>query len=116
PHELQRYGPDRERQQRGNRRIRWPRRRLRQLPDADRSQLWRTTRVLMLTRTNRIRRISRSTLLMEKPMKKLSAAVLVGIVAVSTACEDFLAVNDNPNAPEEVSPNLYLPPMLHWMV
>jgi hypothetical protein len=52
---------------------------------------------------------------MEKPMKKLSA-VLVAAVAVSTACDNFLDVNDNPNTPEVVSANLYLPPMLHWMV
>jgi hypothetical protein len=31
-------------------------------------------------------------------------------------CEDFLDVNTNPNAPESVAANLYLPPMLHWVV
>jgi hypothetical protein len=49
-------------------------------------------------------------------MKRLSLAVLVGVVALCAACEDFLDVNVNPNAPEAVSPNLYLPPMLHWVV
>ena len=29
---------------------------------------------------------------------------------------DFLDVNTNPNAPQVVSANLYLPPMIHWMV
>ena len=31
-------------------------------------------------------------------------------------CKDFLDVNTNPNAPQSVSANLYLAPMLHWMV
>jgi hypothetical protein len=35
---------------------------------------------------------------------------------VVAGCEDFLDVNTNPNAPETVAANLYLPPMLHWMV
>jgi hypothetical protein len=49
-------------------------------------------------------------------MKKLSAAVLVGLCALGTAaCDDFLDVNTNPNAPQEVSPNLYLAPMIHWL-
>jgi hypothetical protein len=66
--------------------------------------------------TNRFRRVIRSTLLMEKPMKRSSAAVLAGAVALCTACDSFLDVNDNPNTPEVVSANLYLPPMLHWLV
>ncbi len=49
-------------------------------------------------------------------MKRLSGAVLLGVIALCAACDSFLDVNDNPNAPEAVSPNLYLPPMLHWMV
>jgi len=50
-------------------------------------------------------------------MKKLSAVALAGLVALSAgACKDFLDVNVNPNAPQTVSANLYLPPMLHWMV
>jgi len=48
-------------------------------------------------------------------MAKLRAAALVSIVMLSAACDDFLDVNDNPNAPETVTANLYLPPMLHWM-
>ena len=31
-------------------------------------------------------------------------------------CNDFLDVNTNPNAPQSVAANLYLPPLLHWMV
>ena len=49
-------------------------------------------------------------------MKRISAALLVGGLSLATACHDFLDVNTNPNAPQTVSANLYLPPMLHWMV
>lgn len=49
-------------------------------------------------------------------MKKRYAALVVGLLTVATSCDDFLDVNTNPNAPQEVSANLYLPPMLHWMV
>jgi len=43
--------------------------------------------------------------------------VLVGgFVTLFGGCQDFLAVNTNPNAPETVAANLYLPPMLHWTV
>ena len=48
--------------------------------------------------------------------KKLYAAALLGILATPIACSDYLDVNTNPNAPQEVAANLYLPPMLHWMV
>ncbi|MCC6316566.1 MAG: RagB/SusD family nutrient uptake outer membrane protein [Gemmatimonadaceae bacterium] len=34
----------------------------------------------------------------------------------TSGCTDFLDVNTNPNAPQVVSANLYLAPMLHWMV
>lgn len=48
--------------------------------------------------------------------RSIGAAALV-VAAVSFAgCEDFLDVNTNPNAPETASANLYLPPMIHWMV
>ena len=57
---------------------------------------------------------------MRNPLTRLRARVLaltVGALGVSgTACQDFLDVNTNPNAPQEVSANLYLAPMLHWMV
>ena len=49
-------------------------------------------------------------------MKGLSAAALVSLLALgASACEDFLDVNTNPNAPQAVTPNLYLPPMIHWL-
>lgn len=52
-------------------------------------------------------------------MKQISTALLIAtlpVLAVSSACTEFLDVNDNPNGPQTVSANLYLPPMLHWMV
>ena len=49
-------------------------------------------------------------------MRKLHTALLVGTMLVPAACSDYLDVNTNPNGPEVVSANLYLPPMLHWMV
>lgn len=39
-----------------------------------------------------------------------------GALAVTASCQDYLDVNTNPNAPETVAANLYLSPMLHWMV
>jgi hypothetical protein len=50
------------------------------------------------------------------PMKNMRRAVLAGVLAVSTSCQDFLDVNNNPNGPEIVTANLYLPQMLHWLV
>jgi hypothetical protein len=47
-------------------------------------------------------------------MKK-TTAVLVGVVSLTAACRDFLDVNTNPNTPQSVSANLYLPPMLYYM-
>src|SRR5881628_1064740 len=52
----------------------------------------------------------------EPKMKKLYGALLVGFLVLPTGCQNFLDVNTNPNAPQDVSANLYLPPMLHWMV
>jgi hypothetical protein len=48
--------------------------------------------------------------------KTLSVALLIGMFVAPIACDDYLDVNTNPNAPEVVAANLYLPPMLHWMV
>lgn len=51
-----------------------------------------------------------------KTMKKLyTVALFAAALAVPTACSDYLDVNTNPNAPQVVAANLYLPPMLHWM-
>ncbi len=49
-------------------------------------------------------------------MKKLGIVLTLGALGLTTSCKDFLDVNTNPNAPQSVSANLYLPPMVHWMV
>ena len=49
-------------------------------------------------------------------MKKRCAGLLTGFLALSAGCNNFLDVNTNPNAPQVVTANLYLPAMLHWMV
>lgn len=48
-------------------------------------------------------------------IKTRRLVLLGGFATVFGGCQDFLAVNTNPNAPETVAANLYLPPMLHWM-
>ncbi|MBV9879476.1 MAG: RagB/SusD family nutrient uptake outer membrane protein [Gemmatirosa sp.] len=48
-------------------------------------------------------------------MKLLPKAILAGL-CLAAGCQNFLDVNTNPNAPQSVSANLYLPPMEHWMV
>jgi hypothetical protein len=58
----------------------------------------------------------RLTLLTNTPMKRARTALLAGVLVISTSCQDFLDVNQNPNGPEVVTANLYLPPMLHAMV
>jgi hypothetical protein len=58
----------------------------------------------------------KSTTFCKKPMKKHRVVLLAGFLSLTGGCQDFLAVNINPNAPETVAANLYLPPMLHWMV
>ena len=49
-------------------------------------------------------------------MRKRYAALAVGFLTLSNGCSDYLDVNTNPNAPQDVSANLYLPAMLHWLV
>jgi tetratricopeptide (TPR) repeat protein len=39
----------------------------------------------------------------------------VGSLALLGACSNLLDVNENPNAPQIVTANLYLPPLIHWM-
>lgn len=48
--------------------------------------------------------------------KRILAGLLVGSLSLAAACSDYLDVNTNPNGPQTVTANLYLPPMLHWMV
>lgn len=47
--------------------------------------------------------------------KGIRTGLLAGALVAAASCDDFLDINTNPNGPEEVSPNLYLAPMLHWM-
>lgn len=49
-------------------------------------------------------------------MKKLYIVVLMaGLITTISGCKKYLDVNTNPNAPQTVTANLYLAPMLHWM-
>jgi hypothetical protein len=43
------------------------------------------------------------------------AVLAAGLVLGTTACKDFLDVNDNPNAPDQTASINYLPPMIHWL-
>jgi hypothetical protein len=50
-------------------------------------------------------------------MKKLYTVMLIAsLLIVGSGCKKYLDVNTNPNAPQSVTANLYLSPMLHWMV
>jgi len=49
-------------------------------------------------------------------MKKTGTVLLAGLLMLASSCDEYLDVNTNPNAPQEVSANLYLSPMLHWLV
>ncbi len=49
-------------------------------------------------------------------MMKRYAALLMGALGFAGGCRNFLDVNTNPNAPQSVAANLYLAPMIHWMV
>jgi hypothetical protein len=41
--------------------------------------------------------------------------LLAGMLAATPSCRQFLDVNTNPNAPQTVSANLYVAPMIHWI-
>lgn len=49
-------------------------------------------------------------------MKRIHFAILLGALVSSGGCDSYLDVNTNPNGPQTVSANVYLPPMLHWLV
>ena len=71
----------------------------------------------LLTFLTARRRSVRPSTLTGHPMHRIRALVIAGCLALTaTACDDFLDVNENPNAPQTVSANLYLSPMLHWLV
>ena len=48
-------------------------------------------------------------------MKRRYLILLAGALSLLPGCDKYLDVNTNPNAPQSVAANLYLPPMLHWM-
>lgn len=48
--------------------------------------------------------------------KRIGLALVGTVCSLPLSCKDFLDVNTNPNAPQVVSANLYLAPMLHWMI
>ena len=48
-------------------------------------------------------------------MKMRHIAALAGCFTLASACSDYLDVNTNPNGPQTVTANLYLPPMIHWL-
>lgn len=49
-------------------------------------------------------------------LRALRTGAAAGLLVAAAGCDDFLDVNTNPNGPQEVSANLYLSPMIHWMV
>jgi hypothetical protein len=49
-------------------------------------------------------------------MKKRSIALAAVGLSLASGCTDYLDVNTNPNGPETVSANMYVAPMLHWLV
>ena len=57
------------------------------------------------------------TSLSTKPMNKRKLALLATALCFASSCKDYLDVNTNPNSPAaaNVTPNLLLAPMIHWM-
>lgn len=50
-----------------------------------------------------------------KRMNRAIAVLAAGLAFGTTACKDFLDVNNNPNAPDKTATINYLPPMMHWL-
>lgn len=48
-------------------------------------------------------------------MKRIYIILLAACLVTASGCKKYLDVNTNPNAPQTVTANLYLSPMLHWM-
>src|SRR5687767_10717547 len=48
-------------------------------------------------------------------MNKTIACLVATLMLGSTACQDFLDVNNNPNAPDVTQTINYLAPMIHWL-
>lgn len=51
-----------------------------------------------------------------KLTRRIFLAGALGVTTAASGCRNFLDVNSNPNGPQTVTANLYLAPMLHWMV
>jgi hypothetical protein len=49
-------------------------------------------------------------------MKKIFITFIAASLIILSGCKKYLDVNTNPNNPQSVEANLYLSPMLHWMV
>lgn len=49
-------------------------------------------------------------------MKKIFITFIAASLFILSGCKKYLDVNTNPNNPQTVEANLYLSPMLHWMV
>ncbi len=63
-----------------------------------------------MTSSRRAARVARSM------TTAVRTTMVAGSLLLVSGCKDFLDVNENPNGPQVVSANLYLAPMLHWMV
>src|SRR5687767_1958641 len=50
-----------------------------------------------------------------RPMNRASALLVAGLALGTSACQEFLDVNNNPNAPDRTASNNYLAPMMHWL-
>ena len=51
-----------------------------------------------------------------KLTRRIFLAGVLGVTTAASGCRNFLDVNSNPNGPQTVTANLYLAPMVHWMV
>ena len=71
-----------------------------------------------MTLIHRLRGNARTNSFPRKQMKKRYMTLMAGVLCLASACkmDKFLDVNENPNAPTNVSANLYLAPMIHWMI
>ena len=49
-------------------------------------------------------------------MKNIFITCIVTCLVFASSCKKYLDINTNPNAPETAAANLYLAPMVHWMV
>jgi hypothetical protein len=50
-----------------------------------------------------------------RSINRTIAVLVTGLALGTTACDEFLDVNNNPNAPDRTAANNYLAPMLHWL-